>query len=246
MRHVFLASCAVLAMAGSAQAATAASTPITIDTSWDVSLDANGRVTAVAQHGQVKALLADPLATAIRGWVFEPGHVNGRPAPTQTTLSLSVALESHTNDGYSVRVVSANTGGRVDKMPTGAMFSDRMLSRSSGFSGLVVLKIHYDQSGRVVSAESAPDAPKVQRSLSRMAIRGVQEWTFQPERVGGHGIASTVYLPICFNKASSSRAPDDGCGEWTAKGASSSIADGAAFALEPAATLKSDVIGRIL
>ncbi len=249
MRHVLIASCAALAIAVSGQAVAAAaatSAPITIETSWDVSLDANGNVTDVAQHTAVKSILADPLATAIRGWAFQPGQIDGQPAPTQTTLHLSVAVAQQANDGYAVRVLRASTGGRVDNASTAPIFpTSGAPLRSGSLSGLVVLKIRYDESGSVISAEPAPGAPKVQKALSRSAIRAVREWTFQPERVGGHGIASTVYVPICFS-VSTSRQPDDGCKEWASPEAPKGIAEGAAFALEPAATLKSDVVGQLL
>lgn len=250
MRHAFMASCAALAIAASGQAVTAAAAapaPITIETSWDVSLDANGKVTEVAQHTTIKPILADPLATAIRGWAFEPGQIDGQPAPTQTTLQVSVEVEELANDGYAVRVLRASTGGRVDQMPPVRLLPDNAaLIRSGSFSSLVVLKIHYDESGSVVSAEPAPGAPEVQKSLSKSVIRAAKQWTFQPERVGGHGIASTVYLPICFSVRSANEKSDHGCQKWAPHEASGSIADGTAFALEPAATLKSDVVGRLL
>ena len=244
MRHVFVTALAALGMVGSACAAAGAAAPLTLETTWSVALDASGHVVGVEQSSQIKPLLADPLAKAIRGWEFEPGRVDGKPAPTETTLYLDVTLEPGANDSYAVRVDGVRTGGAVSQIkapvfPTSLLQHKSVLEQNS--AALVVVEAHYDQDGKVVSVAPAPGAPKVQKALSKAVMTAVKGWTFTPERVAGHGVAAGAYVPVCFAMAANGA----DCGKWSPL-AGADIGNGVAFALEPAATLKSDVIGRTL
>ncbi len=246
MRTVLFTALVALAMSGAAHAAKDASSAIKVDTTWNVSLDADGHVVDLKQSTQVKPLLSEPLARAIRSWVFEPGRVDGRPAATETTLQVGVTLEPNASNGYVVRVDHVNTGGGIAKTlaPT---FPVSVLRRESDtFSALAVVQVHYDAAGKVIGAEVAPGAPEVDRAVSDAALKSVRHWTFQPERVGGHALASSAYVPICFTLTRDRRAPAADCASWTPPGASTTVANGGSLALEPAATLKSDVIGRTL
>lgn len=244
MRQVFFATLATLALVASAHAATEAAGPRTLDTTWKVSLDAQGHVVDLAQSTKVKPVLSEPLARAIRGWDFEPGRVDGQPAPTETTLYVTVRLEPQANDGYAVRVERVRTGGGIKKMAAPKFPMEAVRRHGDSFSAMVVVETHYDAVGKVISAGIAPDSPTAERAISNAALQSVRRWTFQPERVDGHGIASTAYVPICFALGN---APLPYCGTWKPPGAAGTdIGNGEAFALNPAATLKSDVIGRML
>lgn len=239
MRQVFFAVLTTFGLAVSAQAGSNAAAASTVDTTWTVSLDANGRVVDLAQSTKVKPVLSEPLAAAIRGWTFEPGRIDGQPAPTETTLYVTVTLELQTGDGYAVRVASASTGGALDKVAFPSL-SSRALRSIGASPALAVVEAHYDESGKVLEAKLAPDTPKIQRELSRAALSAARRWIFRPERVDGHAIAASAYVPVCFSIGGVD------CPTWTPPGAQAGIGDGAAFALQPAATLKSDVIGRML
>lgn len=216
-----------------------------VDTSWNVSLDAQGHVVKLEQASQVKAVLSEPLAHAIRDWQFEPGHIDGVAAPTETTLQVGVTLEPMGRDGYVVRVDSAMTGGSLAKARSPRVPASFLRSASAGISALAVVEARYDANGKVIAAELAPGAPKVDRTVGKVAIDAVRGWTFQPERVGGQGVAAAAYVPICFQAGPEGRATPP-CPEWTPPGARAAVGNGGSFALEPAATLKSDVIGRTL
>lgn len=103
MRSILLGGLAALVLATGAQAAVPNEVPATVNTTWRVTLDAGGHVTALEQHSKVKPAVAGPLEAAIRGWTFEPGKLDGVPAVTETTLDVSVALEPQ-GEGFAVRV----------------------------------------------------------------------------------------------------------------------------------------------
>jgi hypothetical protein len=65
-----------------------------------------------------------------------------------------------------------------------------------------------------------------------------------PERVGGHGVAASLMVPICYTVTIGYPPPFE-CA-WTPPGSRSKVDNGAAYALAPVTTLRSDVIGHTL
>ena len=219
--------------------------PLVVESTWGVSLDASGHVVALESHGALKPVLRDPLAEAIRGWAFEPGRIDGQPAPTETSLDLSVALEADAGGNYQVRVVDVRIGAEVaSSVPP--RFPPRLVRRiKTPFSGLVVAEVRYDAQGRVLEAELAPGTPAADPLLQEAALESIRKWRFQPERVGGHPLAGSAWVPLCFTLTTSARHIPD-CEHWTPPGANTPVPDGSAFALQPAATLRSEVVGHLL
>lgn len=245
MRIIFVATLATLAASSTVFAAGKDSLHVKASTTWNVSLDAEGHVVKLEQTSHVKPLLSEPLERAIRSWEFLPGHVDGVAAATETTLQVGITLDPVGEKGYAVRVDSVNMGGGFAKTNAPHFPASALRGGSKGMAALAVVEARYDEAGKVIAAELAPGAPKVDRAIGNAAVKSVQGWTFQPESVGGHGLAATVYVPICFTVApQGNKAPD--CPSWTPPGAHVAVADGGSFAPEPAATLKSDVIGHTL
>ncbi len=219
--------------------------PLVVESTWGVSLDASGHVVSLESHGALKPVLRDPLAKAIRSWAFEPGRVDGQPVPTETSLDLSVALEADAEGNYQVRVVDVRIGAEVaSAVPP--RFPHRLVRRiKTPFSGLVVAEVRYDAQGKVLEAGLAPGTPPADPLLQEAALESIRQWTFQPERVGGHPLAGSAWIPLCFTLTMSARNIPD-CEHWTPPGANSPVPDGTAFALQPAATLRSEVVGHLL
>lgn len=213
LRAAFAALVAFGWVAG-AHAGSNAKAPLTLDTAWKLSLDATGRIVALEAEGPLKPVLHDSLARTIRGWSFEPGRVEGRPAPTETTLSLVVAVEPRGGDDYGFRVVSTHTGGGVDKIDP-PWFPKGELKRSGpSFAVLAIVEVRYNEAGKVVSTRLAPGAPPVRRAFEEAAVAAVRRWTFRPERVAGRAVAATVDVPICFVSQYSREDPAPACGQW--------------------------------
>lgn len=214
--------------------------------SWQVSLDADGRVTRLDPIDELAPAVRDPLERAIRGWTFEPGRIEGRPAPTETTLTLDVSFAPGQGDDYSVRIDDARTGGRIvpDISRKGApRFPREAVKR--GLFAMIVVRVDYDVDGRVVAVEPQPQyAINSMRVLEKATAVAVKKWMVAPERVGGRAVASSLLLPVCYT-VTSGRPPEYDCA-FTPEGSTARIGEGGAFALESSTQLRSEVIGRTL
>jgi TonB family protein len=212
---------------------------------WLVSLDATGHVTDIKAGTQTLVdVVRVPLENAIRGWRFVPGKVNGQPAETETMLTLDIALVP-AGDKFNVRVEDARTGGGVaiTGMRKPPHYPPDAIQHR--WQGMVVLKVEYDGEGRVVAAKPQEGAPEVAMTLVRSAEKAVKAWSFSPEVVGGHAIAGSAIVPICFEIVPHGTRPEMRC-DYTPPGARSALHDNDVFSLEPVAKLETDVIGRML
>lgn len=241
MRPNFSTALATLVLIAAVQVQADSKVPATVDSTWRVTLAADGSVTALEQETRLKPTLAEPLARAIRSWTFEPGKIDGKPAVTETTLYLTVGLDEQA-EGYAVRVDDVRTGGGIQIGSQGApRFPVNELRDNT--AALVVVEANYDASGKVVSAHAVPGTQRVARDFDTAAVDAVRRWKFLPEKVGGRGIAATVRVPICFSAASRhSEAPD--CAPWVPAGGKA--ATRGAVTSDPAAKLRVDVIARRL
>jgi TonB family protein len=215
---------------------------------WALTLDASGRVVALEALGAPPVpAIRTPLEQAIRGWHFESGKIGGNPAETKTTLALDLSLVEHGGDQFALRVDDARTGADLaaegfhhaaPKYPSDAMRHHR--------DGIVVLRIDYDSGGRVVATRLQDGAPEVDASFVRSAQDAARRWTFSPEIVGGHGLAGSTIVPICFADYTR-KTPEErsGCA-WTPPAGHGGLGDGATVAIDPAAHLETAVVGRTL
>lgn len=229
---------------GIAQAAqTKAPAPIKVTLAWNLSLDANGHVTRLEKIGVNRAdripQIRSRVEQAIRGWQFIPGTIDGKPAATQTRLSLDLSLLAQSAQTMAIRVDSADTGAWY-----GTQSRVRYPAKAVRFHrvGEVVLTVSFDADGKVTAVAPTPGAPSVDQSLIDAATASVKKWTFRPETVAGHGVAGSVITPFCF-QVDPRNDPD--C-HWRAPGHDAPLAQGETFALNPVARLRTDVAGRIL
>jgi len=246
MRFAFLLGISCLAVAFVARA-DAPAEPIRLTMGWHVTIDTQGHPTDLEAIPNPRTdrvpQIHEALEREIRTWTFNPGLVNGKPAITQTALILAISVLPQSATNASIRVDHADTGGWYAKVtppkyPPSAVSAHKV--------GLVVLKVDYDESGKVTAAVPAPGTPDVAASLTNASVATVRKWTFAPEVVGGHAMAGAAYVPFCYslsNMPGSLRNPP--C-DWTPPGRSTSIGDGDALAINPVATLATDVAGRML
>jgi hypothetical protein len=219
---------------------------------WRVQIGADGKVLDVTDadpDNELALAVRKPLERAIRGWPFVPGTENGKPAITETGVSVNMTLVPSAGNTYAVCVDSVSTGSSLDtrsvrtkhpQFPQGLAFN---LSRtSSSFVGRVVVKVDYDAEGRILTATPEPGMSMNSRpELVASAVDAVRKWKMRPERVDGHGIAASVWIPICYSYGAS-QAQKDACA-WMPPGAKSGIGSGSAHAIDPVAKLAGDVVG---
>jgi len=232
----------VIAFATARVCAEDASDSVKLSGSWSVSLDASGHVLKAESVGDVIPAVRDPLTREIQRWQFVPGKVNGEGAPTETTLTLALTLVADGPDKYRIRIDDAKTGGRVGKAKAPRLPREAI---RDGFQGMVVVKVDYDANGKVLSAMPQEGAPAVEPALSKSAIESVKHWTFEPETVGGHAIAGSAVLPLCFTVSRSGRMPPKVACEWRPANDGPHVW-GDFTSVDPVARLATDVVGRTL
>ena len=156
---------------------------------YAVSLDHDGRVTALAPAGEIPPGAATALEQQVRGWLFQPVDDNGG-ADVDTWLRISTRT-----DGDRVPVESATTGPAPRTM---AVPEYPRAAGLRGESGVVVMRLDVDARGQVTKATVYDTGERPSRALASAAGEAALSWTFDPERVNGQPVASTVLLPMCF------------------------------------------------
>ena len=123
-------------------------------------------------------MVAAPLERAIGGWRFAPGRVDGVAAPTETMLTLDVRFVAVDGGRYAIRIDDARTGGRVDPESSRRhfpRFPNQALKR--GLFAMIVVKVDYDASGKVVAVEPQADlGVNASRSLEKATVAAVRQW----------------------------------------------------------------------
>lgn len=222
----------------------AAEVPKILNCTWSISVDASGQVTRLDSESKLTPEFKDRLEREIRAWRFKPGTVNGQEAATDSRLYVTLQATPIDDERSALHVVRAATGGGYGKMvppryPRASVDARRQ--------GLVLLRVRYDESGQVVESMLSDKAPRADKALVDAAIAAVKQWTFTPEVVGGHPLASNALVPVCFS-LHGIRVQPPKC-DWkrpgeSAASASRITAEDSTPAFESALALETAVAGR--
>ncbi|MEO5558781.1 MAG: TonB family protein [Dokdonella sp.] len=213
-------------------------TLVVLSVSWDISLDASGNITKLTTDDEQVPTVHARLEKAIRGWHFSPGKVNGQPMATESHLSISLEFKP-VAEGYEMRLLGAATGAYYGKLASAHYPTE---AAREGKQGEVVLLVHYTGTGVVTDVAPYEDGPKADARLTHAAMASVKKWTFATEVVGGYSMAGVALVPVCFTLSGRTPPPCD----WKNPATGESLSAGQAVALNPAAKLETDVIGRVL
>ncbi len=210
-----------------------------------LSIGTDGKVADVrfADPAARSDLLDKKLEALIRGWNFEPGKVEGQPMPTETTLYLRMEMQKNGEDSYAIRLLDAFTGAAWQRMSM-PEYPQRELAYST--EAVVNVMLAVDASGtpsdyaidRVVTNGFKQD----EKVFAKAVLDAARQWRFQPERVGEHGVASHVRVPVQFCMQGSS---------WCARQASAAAQKGERYepnqpvALDSQVKLKDQVAGTV-
>lgn len=164
-----------------------------VDASFALQLDPDGRIVSLQPVGRTAQGLDEVLRREVGDWTFEPGRIDGRGVPTETTLNLTLGAGRAGDDDVALRIVDASTGPRVARTVP-PRYPPRALR--AGESGEVLLQVAVDTDGRATEVVLAQS--NTTPSLEQAAIAAVRQWTFQPERVDGRPIAARIVLPLRF------------------------------------------------
>lgn len=220
---------------------------------WKLSLDADGHVVSLKSEGKSNDALREKLEAAIRHWGFEPGQIDGKFAPTNTSLTVRVGLvESADGSEYSVRIKNARTGGSVadasvaPRFPAAAMSS--VLRGGDSYFAQVVVEIRYDAAGRAIAVAPVAGTPVQDGPMLDSVRKAVKRWTYQPELIAGIGVPGTVLVPVCFSVASDvakAHQAENRC-RWTQPGTQVSVDEGESLALDSSVQLMTPLPDRVL
>lgn len=217
---------------------------------WTLSLSEDGKITALEASGSGIEALRQRLEPIVRQWEFVPGQVAGKPAATQTLLSVQLALTPSANsDELAVAVVDARTGGGVATTvaPRISRSSVNEMLRSGRPSGasLVTVEVSYDATGKVLNTKAAADSEVQSGALLADARKAIERWTYVPERVARVGVPGKLIVPICFTMSTSASPSNAGC-RWTQPSTGAVVEQGQGLALDSSVKIKTDVTASML
>ena len=158
----------------------------------DASVDARGIVTTVTEL-RVTPPFADLFADAVRGWLFRPARDLGLPAPSHVLVAVLVrppALTVPSTLGEPARDVAVP---RPD-IPVPITMTAPAHPPHALRSGVVLIEVRVDASGRVTRANVLHSAPPYDAAAQDAAGK----WTFRAARLRGTPIESVAYLVFGF------------------------------------------------
>ncbi|MBS0193943.1 MAG: TonB family protein [Proteobacteria bacterium] len=198
-----LGAAIAMAVCGSA----CAGEPVQFTRNAHLSLDANGKVLAIAftdaKPGFAK--LDARLEPVIRQWAFAPGMVDGQPMPTETNLGIQLEATPDGHGEYAISLLDAWTGvGFIDAKPPEYPFRALELD----CEGIVTLTMN-------IAASGSPTDIKVENNNSSCAkkdfelaaIAGAGHWRFAVEKVAGQPVMDSVRVPVEFCMSSRIHGP---------------------------------------
>lgn len=153
-------------------------------------LDAEGRLHAFEEDSQrpVPAPLLAGAREQLATLAFQPARRDGEPAGSRSWLTARVVLQEE-GDEYVLTLQDARLGPKPlhRQAPRIALAGRRSIS--------LVVDLTVDVQGRPVGvhAESLEGADRRQLDAAMAAISA---WRFEPERVAGEPIASSMRLPV--------------------------------------------------
>jgi len=220
---------------------------VRLHASWTLGIDASGHVSKLEPSGSpLVDNVRAPVESAIRRWQFIPGTIAGQPAATDTTLAIDLTLVPMDADKLAVRIDDARTGVDIPRRGMHAFPKYPFEAIRHRKEAMVVLKVDYDAEGRVLAANLQDGAPEVDASFARSAQQAVKRWTFAPEIVGGRALAGSAIVPICFEMYLDHDPKTNRSCQWKPPAGHQGVGEGGIVAIEPAARLQSEVIGRTL
>ena len=220
---------------------------------WRMSLAADGSITALVPRGEGLEVLRPRLEQAVKQWEFAPGSLNGKPAATETLLSVQVALTPSADaKSYAVTIRDARTGGGVSKAEPprfSALVVKKLMGRSNTLVKQVVVEVSYDDAGKATDVAVAAGSPVADGPLLDSVERAMRKSRFDPERVNGVAVAGKILTTICIAISMGGREARKlarTCAAWSLPGSGASVDQGQSLAMESSVELKTSVVGSLL
>jgi len=184
-----------------AAAAGGTATRIEVGLRARVEISPDGGITALAWEKQAPHLqmISQAIESDVRTWKFTPGTVDGRPAATETHLSVIVQATEGTDGSMALSFVRASTGAGwvgvvVPNYPAQA-------ARGNVDAKLVAI-VDFDEHGkgaiRSYEYDSSGGNPRMRKEFLASTEEAITAWKVEPERVAGRPLASSFRIPFVF------------------------------------------------
>ena len=165
-----------------------------------ITIDKDGHLTQLKWRSSLPGdqRVADRITPAVRHWEFVPGTVNGQPMETTSGLLVNLRATENVDGTYALRFKDAKTGpltlhGEIPSYPYEALRDD------IGAAVTANVEVSPDGKATVQGMLFAGSSGTDDRAIFLKVVKdSLAKWTFEPERVGGHGATTHVEIPIAF------------------------------------------------
>lgn len=168
---------------------------------YELTLASDGSIEKlVLRDKKLSSLITDFLEKSIRSWKFTPGSLQGVPQRTESALWLNVEAMPREDGNYDLQIFDANTGLLGASVLTPPRYPKNELIR--GQEAVLRLLVSYDENGAVTKIERTAllsnREEKLMKPFELASFSAVKKWRFNPEKIGGRGVAGTSIVPIKF------------------------------------------------
>lgn len=172
--------------------------PLAWGLSAEIEISPEGRITALEwKHDEdIDARIAAEVEPRVRAWRFDPGKIDGVPQTTTTHLTLGLRGEPQ-GDAVLIRIERASTGARLaaqspPRYPAAAIRANA--------DAVIVADVAVDETGRITfeSIDYRGNRAAYRSRFIEATKAAISEWSFTPERVGGHAVATRMRIPVSF------------------------------------------------
>ena len=190
-----------LACAPGLQAETPALAPVDLFLVAKITIAPDGRISELAwlERDEGRLGVARTIEPTVLALEFVPGHVDGVPAVTETTLRTVLRATPVAGGNWELAIRWAATGARAERMGPPRYPADALVR---GVEAEVSSDIEIDVDGRArvvaASVESSAAGQGLRRAFLGASEKAIAGWRFVPERVGGHPVAGRMRVPVSF------------------------------------------------
>lgn len=175
--------------------------PMAFYVGYELTLAANGSIEKLAlKDKKLSPLITDFLEKSVRSWRFTPGSIAGVPQRTESALWLNVEAIPREDGNYDLLIADANTGAFGTTSMAPPTYPKDALVR--GQEAVLRILVSYDENGVVTKVERvgklSPREERLMRPFEQASFSAAEKWRFNPEKIGGNGIAGTSIVPIRF------------------------------------------------
>ena len=168
---------------------------------YEITLASDGSIEKLLlRDKKLSPLITDFLEKSIRSWKFTPGSIQGVPQRTESALWLNVKAMPREDGNYELQILDANTGLLGASVLTSPKYPKNELIR--GQEAVLRILVSYDENGFVTNVERtdvlSTREEKLMKPFELSSFSAAKKWRFNPEKIGGRGVAGTSIVPIKF------------------------------------------------